>query len=134
LQSQVENAKADYDQLSPAAADAAQPTHHRANRRRPNHRRHIVSRPTILDADRLDRRGEAPNQQADFADDDALLTSLLDGVTQLLDLENGVIGRPKLTLTWEYRTRPLYNGLFHPRLRGRDRCKRDLCSIAPFKA
>jgi uncharacterized phiE125 gp8 family phage protein len=56
----------------------------------------------------------------DFPDDDALLSSLLDVVTQHLDLEHGIIGRPLLTQVWEYLAPnpPLTNGLFDPRLRG----------------
>lgn len=56
----------------------------------------------------------------DFADDDVLLTAILDVVTQHLDLENGVIGRPLLSQVWEYSAPPplLFATTRDPRLRG----------------
>jgi uncharacterized phiE125 gp8 family phage protein len=56
----------------------------------------------------------------DFADDDALLTALLDVATQHFDLESGIIGRPLLTQVWEYTAPPppFDNGRSDPRLRG----------------
>jgi hypothetical protein len=56
----------------------------------------------------------------DFPGDDALLRPLLDVVTQHLDLEHGIIGRPLLTQSWKYLAPnpPLNNELLDPRLRG----------------
>lgn len=55
----------------------------------------------------------------DFADDDALLTALLDVATQHFDLENGIIGRPLLNQVWEYSApSPIQAAAtFDPRLR-----------------
>lgn len=82
--------------------------------------------------------GEAKRQTntLDFADDDALLTSLLDVATHRFDLEAGIIGRPLLTQEWQF-TAPdsaRYEPARQPYLRGMSGASGFLFDRAPIQS
>ncbi|WP_424360246.1 head-tail connector protein [Methylocystis parvus] len=70
----------------------------------------------------------------DFNDDDILLTAIVDAVTALLDLENGVIGRPLLSQSWQF-TAPEPSPLAgNPYMRGHTPRTGFLLTRAPLQA